>query len=86
MHPASEPLLIRNALQKSDELPLFVLGDSGKQCLRMFAGNAADRLTSRHAGPHLGMLSWAMIHPGVTQDLTATPSTVPGDGDSTMAP
>jgi hypothetical protein len=47
MHPASEPLLIRNPLQKNGELPLFVLSDSSQQRLRVFAGNAAYRLECR---------------------------------------
>ena len=44
MHPASESLLIRNPLEKCGELPLFVVRDSSKQRLRVFAGNAAYRL------------------------------------------
>ena len=47
MHPASESLLIRNALQKRGELPLFVLGDRREQYLGMFAGDAANRLKRR---------------------------------------
>ena len=41
VHATSEPLLIGNPLQKSGELPLFTLRDSGEQRLRMLAGNAA---------------------------------------------
>jgi hypothetical protein len=41
MHSPSKSLLICNPLQKSGELPLFVVGDSREQCLRMLAGDAA---------------------------------------------
>jgi hypothetical protein len=44
MDPASESLLIGNALQKSSELPLFLVRDSGQQGLRVFARNTTNPL------------------------------------------
>jgi len=41
MHTLSEPLFIRDPLQKTCELPPFVLGESSEQRLRMFARNSA---------------------------------------------